>query len=213
MALKAGLFVDASNLYRKDRATLNYRALRQVVADSNDLMRCNVYVAVDPENSKPVRGFMAALRGIGFKVIDKEWSRNVNGHLSASLDMELAIDVLTQSSQLDVIFLVTGDPDFTRLVRAIQNKGKRVEVIAYQDRIGYALKQEADEFHSLESIENIFMEEPDEPQPDTKKSPALESQEDIIIEEPDEPQPDTNESPALQKLEERQGRIRGVFRK
>ncbi len=188
MALKAGLFVDASNLYRREGPSLNYRALRQIVSEKYDLMRCNVYVAIDPENSKPVRGFMSALQGIGFKVIGKEWSRNTSGFQTASLDMELAIDVLTQSSQLDVIFLVTGDPDFARLVRAIQNKGKRVEVMAYQDRIGYALKQEADEFHALESLEDIFMEEPDEPQPDT------------------------NESPALQQLEERQGRARGVFR-
>ena len=132
---------------------------------------------------------MSALRDIGFKVIDKEWSRNANGFQSASLDMELAIDALTQSSQLDVVFLVTGDPDYARLVRAIQNKGKRVEVMAYQDRIGYALRQEADAFNALESLEDIFMEEPDESQPDT------------------------NESPALQQLEERQAKTRGVFRR
>ena len=103
--------------------------------------------------------------------------------------MELAIDILTQSSQLDVVILATGDPDFARLVRAIQNKGKRVEVLAYQNRIGNQLRRESDEFHALESLEDTFMEEPDEPQPDT------------------------NESPALQQLEERQGRTRGVFRR
>ncbi|MFC1559294.1 NYN domain-containing protein [Gemmatimonadota bacterium] len=197
MALKAGLFVDASNLYRRDGPSLNYRALRHNVSEKYDLLRCNVYVAVDPENSKPVRGFMAALRDIGFKVIGKEWSRNANGFQSSSLDMELAIDVLTQSSQLDVVFIVTGDPDFVRLVRAIQNRGKRVEVMAYQDRIGSALKQEADEFHALESLEDIFMEKPEEP---------------VEPEEPEEPQPESNESPALQQLEARKTRTRGMFR-
>lgn len=188
MALKAGLFVDASNLYRRDGPSLNYRALRLAVTEKYDLLRCNVYVAIDPENSKPVRGFMSALRDIGFKVIGKEWSRNTNGFLSSSLDMELAIDILTQSSQLDVVFLVTGDPDFARLVRAVQSRGKRVEVMAYQDRIGFALKQEADGFHTLESLEDIFLEKPEEPQPET------------------------NESPALQQLEARKRRTRGMFK-
>ncbi|MFC1627626.1 NYN domain-containing protein [Gemmatimonadota bacterium] len=189
MALKAGLFVDASNLYRREGPSLNYKALRSTVSDRYEILRCNVYVAVDPENPKPVRGFMSALRDIGFKVIEKEWSRNSNGFLSASLDMELAIDALTQSSQLDVIFLASGDPDLARLVRAIQNRGKRVEVMAYQDRIGSALKQEADAFFPLESLEDIFLAEPADPQPDT------------------------NESAALQQLEERKGRTRGAFRK
>ncbi|MFC1529146.1 NYN domain-containing protein [Gemmatimonadota bacterium] len=189
MELKAGLFVDASNLYRKDGPSLNYRALRSAASERYDLLHCNVYVAIDPENPKPVKGFMAALRDIGFKVIGKEWSRNANGFISAGLDMELAIDVLTQSSQLDVVFLVTGDPDFTRLVRAMQSRGKRVEVMAFQDRISTALRQEADAYHALETLENIFMEEPEKPQPDT------------------------NESPALQKLEERQSRTRSAFRR
>ena len=189
MMLKAGLFVDASNLYRREGPSLNYRALRSIASERYDIMHCNVYVAIDPENPKPVRGFMAALRDIGFKVIGKEWSRNANGSVSTGLDMELAIDVLTQSSQLDVVFLVTGDPDFTRLVRAIQSRGKRVEVMAYQDRIGSALKHEADAFHALEALENIFLEESEKPQPDT------------------------NESPALQQLEEQQSKTRSAFRR
>ena len=191
--MKAGLYVDGANLYRKNGPSLNYRAIKDFVSNRYELLRCNVYVTVDPENPKPVRGFMTALREIGFKVIEKEWSRSIDGRIKANMDLELAVDMLTQSENLDVIFLVSGDSDFIRLVRAVQNLGKRVEVIAFQDRVGFDLIKEADTFHILESLEDIFLVEPEPPEPQ---------------------QPETSESPALQQLrekEERQGGIRRFF--
>jgi uncharacterized LabA/DUF88 family protein len=89
------------------------------------------------------------------------------------MDMELAVDMLTQAHSLDVVVLASGDSDFVRLVRAVQNLGKRVEVIAFQDRIGFDLIKEADSFSALESLEEIFLSEPDPPQPDNNLTPAL----------------------------------------
>jgi len=175
MALKAGLYVDAANLYRKDGPSINYRILKDFVADGRDLLRCNAYVTVDPENPKPVKGFISALRDIGFKVIEKEWSRSPDGRVKANMDMELAVDVLMQADNLDVMVLASGDSDFVRLVRAIQNLGKRVEVVAFQDRVGFDLIKEADGFTALESLEDIFMATPDPPQPLTNDTPALQN--------------------------------------
>ena len=189
MALKAGLYVDAANLYRKEGPSINYRILKDFVSGGRELLRCNAYVTVDPENPKPVKGFISALRDIGFKVIEKEWSRSVNGRVKANMDMELAVDMLTQAENLDVVILASGDSDFVRLVRAVQNLGKRVEVIAFQDRVGFDLIKEADAFNALESLEGIFME----------------------TMEP--PQPITSESPALQQLNKREGRIGHFFRR
>jgi uncharacterized LabA/DUF88 family protein len=89
------------------------------------------------------------------------------------MDMELAVDMLTQARNLDVVVLASGDSDFVRLVRAVQNLGKRVEVIAFQDRIGFDLIKEADSFSALESLEDIFLSEPDPPQPASNETPAL----------------------------------------
>jgi uncharacterized LabA/DUF88 family protein len=174
MSLKAGLYVDAANLYRKDGPSINYRVLKECVTSERELLRSNAYVTVDPENPKPVKGFISALRDIGFKVIEKEWTRSSDGRVKANMDMELAVDMLTQAENLDVIVLASGDSDFVRLVRAVQNLGKRVEVIAFQDRIGFDLIKEADAFTALESLEEIFMSEPDPPQPLSNQTPALE---------------------------------------
>ena len=100
--------------------------------------------------------------------------------------MEIAVDILTQAYNLDVVVLASGNSDFVRLVRAIQNMGKQVEVVAYRNRVGFDLIREADAFTALESIEDIFME---------------------IVEPPESEQPQTNESPALQQLERKGDRV------
>lgn len=189
MTLMAGLYVDAANLYRREGASINYRVLKDFASEGRELLRCNAYVTVDPENPKPVKGFISALRDIGFKVIEKEWVRSIDGRVKTNMDMELAIDVLTQSGSLDIIILASGNSDFVQLVRTVQNLGKRVEVVAFQDRVGFDLIKEADAFAALESLEDIF------------------------IAMPEPPQPMTSESPALQELSRKEGRISHFFRR
>jgi hypothetical protein len=57
------------------------------------------------------------------------------------------VDVLLQSENLDRVLLVTGDGDFVQVVRALQNKGCRVEVLAF-DNVSDELRREADMFIS-----------------------------------------------------------------
>ena len=52
MSLKAGLYVDAANLYRKDGPSINYRVLKECVTSERELLRSNAYVTVDPENPR-----------------------------------------------------------------------------------------------------------------------------------------------------------------
>jgi len=163
--IKIGMYVDASNLYKKDATPIDYRELRQFAEDKGELLRCNIYVSVDPENPKPVKGFISALRDMGYKVIEKGWVRDSEGRIKANMDMDLAIDMLLEASNLDVLILVSGDSDFVRLVRAVQAFGKRVECIAFRERTSYDLIREVDEYTALESIPGIFMEKREEDQP------------------------------------------------
>ena len=61
--------------------------------------------------------------------------------------VDLAVDALAQSENLDRVILVTGDGDFVQVVRALQNKGCRVETIAFSNSSA-ALRQESDMFLS-----------------------------------------------------------------
>jgi cold shock CspA family protein len=65
----------------------------------------------------------------------------------ANSDLDLAVDMLLQSAKLDRVVLVSGDGDFVQVVRALQNKGCRVELIGFQN-VSYQLRCESDVFVS-----------------------------------------------------------------
>ena len=67
----------------------------------------------------------------------------------------MAVDMLLQSQHLDVIYLLTGDGDFKRVVQALQNMGIRVEILAFR-YISRDLLHEADQFLSGYLIPNLL---------------------------------------------------------
>ena len=78
-----------------------------------------------------------------------QWFTNEEGVRvsKANSDLDLAVDILLQSEKLDRVVLASGDGDFTQVVRALQNMGCRVELLAFQN-ISYQLRCEVDFFMS-----------------------------------------------------------------
>jgi uncharacterized LabA/DUF88 family protein len=164
---KVGVFVDSANMYRNGGVRMQYDVLREFACrDSGEAMRMNAYVSYDARRAKTdydyrkkAEGFHSALRDIGFKVIIKEvkWYTDEFGEQvqKANADLDLAVDALLQSENLDRVLLVSGDGDFVQVVRALQNKGCRVEVVAL-DNVSSALRQEADLFTSGYLIPNLI---------------------------------------------------------
>lgn len=122
------------------------------------MLRANCYLAEDGERTREDREYRLKLyryhnilRQCGFKVIKKYVKHFIDDEgiltTKANADMDLAIDALLQARNLDKILLLTGDGDFIRLVKALQNMGCRVEVIAFNNVSG-ELKEEADSFLS-----------------------------------------------------------------
>jgi cold shock CspA family protein len=67
--------------------------------------------------------------------------------LKANADVDLAIDALLQSENLDYVLLGTGDGDFLRLVRALQTRGKRVDLLSFANT-STELRREVDNHFS-----------------------------------------------------------------
>ncbi len=92
------------------------------------------------------KSFHSILRDFGFKVIVKKvrWFTDEQGvrYGKSNADLELAVDALMQSERLDYVLLVSGDGDFIQVVRALQNKGCRVEVLAFKN-VAKELRNEA----------------------------------------------------------------------
>lgn len=166
VSVRVGVYVDASNVYRSGGNRMRYDVLREFACrDGAELVRLNAYVAHDveraqndPEYERGTQRFFSVLRDIGYKVIIKnvKWYQDESGERygKADADLDLAVDMLLESQRLDRVLLVSGDGDFTRVVRAVQNRGCRVEVVAL-DNVSPALRWEADMFLSGYLIPNL----------------------------------------------------------
>lgn len=156
---KVGVYVDVSNIAMNGGYGMQYDVLREFAGRNQGVcMRLNAYLpydevkaADDIDYKKKSNSFHSVLRDFGYKVIVKnvKWFTDEEGHryAKANSDLDMAVDALLQSEKLDYVLLLTGDGDFIQVVRALQNKGCRVEVIGFKNVSG-ALKKEADSYIS-----------------------------------------------------------------
>lgn len=154
---RVGVYVDASNIGMNGGHGMRYEVLRALACRSGgEAQRLNAYVAFDqrraessPEYGSKSRGFHSVLRDQGFRVTVKNVKhfRDEEGNevSKSNADLDMAVDVLTESERLDTVLLVTGDGDFVQVVRALQNKGCRVEVLGFEN-VSRELRETADQF-------------------------------------------------------------------
>lgn len=155
--LKGGIFLDMENLMRCGGWNIRFDAVKELVdAQGVTVVRANAYMAVDEQREsedeeyrKKKLEYRSAVRRAGFHLVRKRVQRfaNADGEtvLKANADVDLSIDALLQSENLDYILLGTGDGDFLRLVRALQNRGKRVDLLSFMNT-STELRREVD-FH------------------------------------------------------------------
>jgi uncharacterized LabA/DUF88 family protein len=165
--LKGGVYLDVENLTRNGGWGMRFGVITDLVrAQEVQLLRANAYVAADfdreaedPEYARRNKEFRNAIRRAGFHLLVKRVRRFVNDDgetiLKANADLDLAVDALVQSENLDYILLGTGDGDFVRLVRALQNRGRRVDILSFA-HTSNELRYEADFYFSGFLIPNLL---------------------------------------------------------
>jgi len=152
---KIGVYVDSENIRLNDGMGMRYDILREFACrDEAEAVRLNVYISYDERRAKndsdyyeKINAFYFVLRDMGYKVNKKvvKWYTDDDGNSfgKANADLDMAVDALLQSENLDRVILATGDGDFVKVVRALQNKGCRVEIVAF-DNVSAELRHEAD---------------------------------------------------------------------
>ncbi|MHB8647649.1 MAG: LabA-like NYN domain-containing protein [Thermomicrobiales bacterium] len=150
---RIAIFFDMSNLYFAARdmgIRIDYARLLDFLTSGRRLHRAYAYLGYNPEDESS-HSFITWLKRNGFRVKTKALRRFEDGSTKANLDMELAIDLLTQAPHIDVAIVVSGDGDFVNLVDAAQNAGLRIEVAATPRQAATDLMDIADQFIDLEA--------------------------------------------------------------
>ncbi len=157
--LKAGIFLDVENLNRNGGWGLRYEVIKELAeAQGTTVLRANAYLAMDTEREKTDlvyrdrnESYRAAIRRTGFhlvlKAVKKYYDSEGELVVKANADLDLAVDALLQSENLDYVLLGSGDGDFLKLVRALQTRGKRVDLISFANTSS-ELKTEVDNYFS-----------------------------------------------------------------
>lgn len=158
-ASRVGIYFDVENVTRNGGRGMRFDVVRDYACREGGIpIRLNAYLAydqqradTDPDYRASSNNFQNALRDAGFKVYRKQvrWYTDEEGKsiAKANTDLDMAVDMLLQSERLERVVLLSGDGDFCEVVRALQNRGCRVEVVAFQS-VSDALRREADFFYS-----------------------------------------------------------------
>ena len=156
---KVSIFFDMSNLYFAARdlgIKIDYTRLLEFLTHGRRLHRAYAYMAVSPDDNGAIP-FLTWLRRNHFRVITKPIKRFSDGTTKGDLDMELAVDLLSQAPYIDVAIIVSGDGDFTYLVDRAQRLGLRVEIASTPRYTAIELMEIADEFIDLEANMQAFV--------------------------------------------------------
>lgn len=157
---RISLFVDVGNLYHSAKNLYNARAnfekiLETAVADRR-LVRAIAYV-IKSQSEEEVH-FFEALEKQGFEIKAKDLQSFPGGVKKGDWDVGIAMDAIKMADKLDTVVLASGDGDYLPLVRYLQeNKGCRVEIIAFQESASHRLIEEADEFINLSQDKRRYL--------------------------------------------------------
>lgn len=158
---RVGVFVDVQNVYygaRQLKGKLDFDALLEAASANRRLIQAIAYVVESKEIDQS--GFIAMLQQRGIEVRRKALKVRSDGSMKGDWDMEMALDILDGAPRLDIVVLVSGDGDFTSLVKRVKGMGPKVEVIAFPRNTAKSLLEAADHYQPLDRKFMIRSEPP-----------------------------------------------------
>ena len=148
---RVGIFIDTQNLYHSARtgfnSHVNYKALVENAVAGRHLVRAFAYV-IKSDTSEESK-FFDALIDLGIETRVKDLQIFFSGEKKADWDVGIAIDIVRMSEKLDAVVLVSGDGDFTEVLKYVRSRGIRAEVMAFRKTTSSKLLEETDTFYDL----------------------------------------------------------------
>lgn len=149
---RVAVLIDVQNLYHSAKhlykSRVDFKQVLNLARSKRDLIRSFAYVIKTKSGEE--KSFFEALTNLGIETRIKDLQEYQGGFKKGDWDVGLVIDAVRLSNSVDSIVLVTGDGDFVPLVNYLQNKGIRVEVIAFKRSSSSRLMEAADEFMDME---------------------------------------------------------------
>jgi len=161
---KIVLFIDGANLYATSKAIgfdIDYRKLLKFFQNRGYLLRAYYYTALlEDQEYSSLRPLIDWLDYNGYRVITKVAREYLDASgrrkIKGNMDIELTIDAMELSDNVDHFVIFSGDGDFRSLVAALQRKGRKVSVVStlatQPAMISDDLRRQADHFIDLVTL-------------------------------------------------------------
>lgn len=155
---RAMIFIDAQNLFYgtksyDDSLEIDFLRLVDVLSDGYDLIRSYHFDSFNPEQNNK-EGFFTFLETNGFRVEAKPFRERDEGYVEKGADIGLATELIACgfNDSYDIAVVVTGDDDFSKAIKYVQDRGKIVEVASFESHASSGLKRRADKFIKLDDF-------------------------------------------------------------
>ncbi len=146
---RVGIFVDVQNIYYaaqsyKKGSHLDFKYLKKQIVKNRIPILCNAYIIQTSEIDQS--NFIHTLENLGYNVKIKSLKIFSDGTAKGDWDMGIAIDIIDNIKNLDVVALISGDGDFSALVKLLKKFNVRVEVYSFEKNLAKELKEVADKY-------------------------------------------------------------------
>jgi len=122
-------FIDAQNIHLGVKANgwkLDWGRFFVFLQDKYQISEAYLYIGFVAEN----RSLYNMMQKAGFIVVFKEITKDPDGRIKGNVDADMIVDVMRMLNNYDSATLVTGDGDFSVLVRYLQKENKFARIIA-----------------------------------------------------------------------------------
>jgi uncharacterized LabA/DUF88 family protein len=144
---RVGVFVDVQNMYYSAKnlysAKVDFSEVLKAAVGKRKLLRAFAYVIKADVGAE--KDFFEALNKIGYEVKEKELQVFYGGAKKGDWDVGICMDVIRLLPKIDVVVLVSGDGDYTELLKYAKSRGVKAEVIAFDQTASKHLTEEAEE--------------------------------------------------------------------
>lgn len=157
MERSAMMFVDGQNLFhgaKKYQANYKYdhQKLRDTLTKGYYTVRAYWFDSYKDRSKK--QGFFDSLRTSGYRVTALPLRPRGDEYVEKGVDIQLATELIAQAynHSYDVAIVVSGDEDYERAVRYVQDRGKRVIVASFRAATAPEMRKLADDYVPLDEI-------------------------------------------------------------
>jgi len=162
---KAAMFIDVQNVhitFERIGQEVRYDVLLKALEEQykrrgKELIKAIAFVPLFQGDERRER-LINALSFMGYRVVAKPVKKLADGSVKVSMDMDMALEILSVAEYVDEVILVTGDSDFVPIVDYLSRKGKKVRVIGTRKgAVGIELIRACDEYNNMDEMEGVLM--------------------------------------------------------